>query len=1024
MDKDTRNRIQRATQAARTLLEQEYAEQLEGMFDIRLNGTIAAEPGDHLDGTQRVLRTKLVAAVEHLRVTGITKAEAVAAYLRQVAFTTLNRFVALKMLEARELVQECISRSDQSVGFREFAGLAPGLVQLPDHGYRIYIESLFDEIGRDVRVLFDRRDPANLLWPRRQALVDLLGILNASELVSVWAEEETIGWVYQYFNSDADRQKTRYDDMGKPKTPESSYELAVRNQFFTPRCVVRFLADNTLGRIWYEIRRGRTRLHELEYLVSRPYEAFLADGEEMPRLVDSGDEDRTQKELLQRPVHIPVRARKDPRDIRVLDPACGSGHFLLYAFELLQVIYEEAWTDRASPASEATGRTLHDDYPSFEEFRAALPCLILRHNLHGIDIDTRCAQIAALALWIRAQRAYKEMGIARAARPPIQRTNIVVAEPMPGNPELRREFFATLNSDVGELVARVFDRMQLAGQAGSLLRIDRDIREAIREIYPAAPGELLRPADEDRWQSIEEEVLRALSDYAEYSTNGGAFQRRLFVDDTVRGLGLVDVCSQRYDVVLMNPPFGDGTAPVLDLLARRWPNAKRNLYIGFVYRAFELLRGQGLVGAITDATFVHQTRYEDYRRDLLDADRLGLRTLMANGWGVLDAYVETACLVAGRPAGAELVTFDAREDDDRQDLIQRSVLGVQKTNPTDATRIIHRAVFNALPKSVVAFWLPDAMLEQYRHQPTLDPALVDARCGMSSSDNLRFYKVWWEVNVSDIGDSRRWRFLANGGPPSPLFRQQVYVVNWRHDGRETKSRVAALYGSASRTVINEPYYFRPGLTFGKRTESFTSQFLPEGGVFSNEGQAIYPHGLDTSYAILGYLNTSMVAYLLNSIAGQHKEAGYVGSIPAPPSSYLNAPKTIERMRRAHRLLLDTAACVPESQVFRWPLSVDEGPSRTISGVCKWLKTASDELEEIFQENDREIEESVGLEPGARTPWDTRSWRISKCVYECDDDGLPRVVAADYIGYLLGLAFGRWCHYESDPVSATLADPLR
>ena len=557
-----------------------------------------------------------------------------------------------------------------------------------------------------------------------------------------------------------------------------------------------------------------------------------------------------------------------------------------------------------------------------------------------------------------------------------------------------------------------------------MLQIDAHIREAIREIYPPAPGELLRRLETHRWQRTEEEVFRALRAYAEDPTNGGTFQRRLFADDAVRGLGFVDVCSQRYDVVLMNPPFGDGTPPVLDLLARLWPNAKRNLYIGFVYRAFDLLTRQGLVGAITDATFVHQTRYEDYRTDLLDGDRMGLRTLVANGWGVLDAYVETACLIAGRSASAQLVTFDARECDDPQGLIQTSIVGVQDSNPTDATRIVHRSVFHALPKSVLAFWLPSAILEHYRHHPTIDPALVDARCGMSSSDNPRFYKVWWEVNASEIGDSKRWRFLANGGPPSPLFRQQVYVVNWGQDGRETKSRVAALYGSSSRTIINEPYYFRPGLTFGKRTGSFTSQFLPAGNVFSNEGQAVFPHSLEESYAILAYLNTSMVAYLLNSIAGQHKEAGYVGSVPAPPSSYFNAPKTIERMRRAHRILLDAASCVPESQVFRWPLSVDEGPPSTISGVCEWMKTASDELEEIFAENDRAIEASVGLDPSARSPWETRSWRIGTCVYECDDISLPRVVAADYIGYLLGLAYGRWRHYGGDPVSTTLSDPTR
>ncbi len=246
MDKPIRNRIQKATQEARRLLEQEYAEQLEGTYDILLDGTIAAEPGGHLDAGQRIVREKLVAAVEHHRASGKKAAEAVDEYLREAAFTTLNRFVALKMLEARELVQECVSRGEESSGFREFGGLAPGLAQLPDHGYRLYVESIFDEIGREIGVLFDRRDPASLLWPRRQALVDLLATLNAAELAEVWGEDETIGWVYQYFNSDAERRKMR----DASQAPRNSRELAVRNQFFTPRYVVEFLTDNTLGRLW------------------------------------------------------------------------------------------------------------------------------------------------------------------------------------------------------------------------------------------------------------------------------------------------------------------------------------------------------------------------------------------------------------------------------------------------------------------------------------------------------------------------------------------------------------------------------------------------------------------------------------------------------------------------------------------------------------------------------------------------------------------------------------------------------
>src|SRR4051794_4500136 len=352
MDRDTRNAIQRATQNARALLEREVGQQLEGIYDIRVDGSIPAEPGAHLDETQRLTREKLLAAVNHHAALGRTRTEAVGDYIREAAFTPLNRFRALKMREPRDRVQGCASRAAESSAFRQFPGLAPGLVQFPAQGYRLYLESLFDEIGQEVGVLFDRRDPSSLIWPRRQALNELLEVLNEPQLASVWANDETIGWVYQYFNSSEERKHMR----DASQAPRNSRELAVRNQFFTPRYVVRFLVDNTLARTWWQMRGGDTRLTEIcEFLV-----------------LDNADE--------------PVREKKDPRDLKILDPACGSGHFLLYAFDVLEAIYEEAWDDDASPPSADTGSALREDYPELGDLHRALPGMILGNNLFGVEI--------------------------------------------------------------------------------------------------------------------------------------------------------------------------------------------------------------------------------------------------------------------------------------------------------------------------------------------------------------------------------------------------------------------------------------------------------------------------------------------------------------------------------------------------------------------------------------------------------------------------------------------------------------
>ena len=155
-------------------------------------------------------------------------------------------------------------------------------------------------------------------------------------------------------------------------------------------------------------------------------------------------------------------AKKDPRDLRVLDPACGSGHFLLYAFDLLERIYEEAWRDLESPESEATGRELREDFERIEDLRRAVPKLIVEHNLHGIDIDSRAVQIAVLALWLRAQKGWKKLGLKAEERLHIAKSNIVTAEPMPGEEDMLREFTAGLKPRVlGQLVDVVFDKMKL-----------------------------------------------------------------------------------------------------------------------------------------------------------------------------------------------------------------------------------------------------------------------------------------------------------------------------------------------------------------------------------------------------------------------------------------------------------------------------------------------------------------------------------------------------------------------------------
>lgn len=757
MDKALRNTLRNAVTQCRRLLEKAIGEVLQGQFGIHPSGLVEdAAQMSHLSAEDSAFRGELVAHLRHVESLGFKGPDAVAQLVRETAFTHLNRLCAYKMLERRKLIREAVSRGLKSNGFMRYLSYNPDDEKLwssgrQDLAYRHYLEWLAARRSEEIGVLFSPHDPANRLFPPQRVLDEVLALINSLELDSVWGEDETIGWVYQYFTPKELRDQARKESAA----PRNSYELAFRNQFFTPRYVVEFLVDNTLGRMWYEMRGGNSRLAEVcRYMVRRPDEVFfsartsteteyisreavaaagmLQSGDEASfppfgkdhgsiqrfiemaatingydrvptgdeetsaqtflwelknrilsspsmesfttqqiadaifimqrsdyfegggqlertgeyiqignelrrRVLNSRREDLSQEEMLRQPVFIPYRAKKDPRELRILDPACGSGHFLLYCFDLLLVIYEDAYEDPE------LGRVLKEQYHTLEDLRRAVPGLILAHNLHGIDIDVRAAQIAALALWLRAQRAFADYGIQGDERPKITRSNIVCAEPMPGEKEMLAEFVAELpTKELRDLVIEVFGKMRLAGEAGSLLKIEKVISGAVKR----SVGDLgVMFADEagERWHDTERQLLKALHRYANSAgANGHTYQRTLFTDDTAQGLAFIDVCSKVYSVVLMNPPFGAPSAPSKAYIEKTYPRTKNDMYAAFVERGLEMLHRGGMLGAITSRTGFFLSSFQKWREEIILKE--ARPTVVADlGMGVLDtAMVETA----------------------------------------------------------------------------------------------------------------------------------------------------------------------------------------------------------------------------------------------------------------------------------------------------------------------------------------------------------------------------------------------
>ena len=843
MDKETRNAIERATQRARKLLEEDFAAHLEGNFDVHLNGKVASKASSHLSAPQVFARERIVAAIEHKRAAGMSSGEAVRDYLRDAAFTTLNRFVALKMLEARELVQECITKGEQSGGFREFCGMAPGLPLLPDSaGYRLYIESLFDELSTEVKVLFDRRDPSSVLWPKRATFEHLLEIVNAAELAHVWGEDETIGWVYQYFNGQDERRKMREESLA----PRNSRELAVRNQFFTPRYVVQFLTDNTLGRIWYEMRGTKTALADkCEYMVRRPGEEFAA------------------------------RATKDPRDLRVLDPACGSGHFLLYAFDLLLAIYEEAWADPESPKSEATGKTLAEDYPSVEALRKTVPGLVLAHNLHGVDIDPRCAQIAQLALWMRVQRVYRELSIARMDRPKIRRSNIVIAEPLVADEELATEFVARLgDAELGRAFAALVAKLNLAGDLGLLLPVETFMSQTPDR---GKTGSLLAPPAE----RIRAALLRFVSDEGRTST-----RRRLFADDAEQGIGLLAVAEKSFDVVLMNPPFGEPTKAGKKASNPHLASCDDDLGAAFMHASATRWARGGLTGVVSSSTLWFKHTLAKWRRQVLVGEESAIALGAHLGGHVLDnASVGAVASVLGpAEATSEAFFFRCLRADNKASVLANTIRGIRGGDERPPAFLVSIAALRAYRKSPLVYWIPPALRTALTRFPALEGSGAEVRVGVQCSDDPRFVRAWWELPVERVGPGENWLPFAKSSEYSPFWDDITWIIRWERDGREVRA-----YDKAKPQ--NTQYFGRPGVTFpSKAVLGFNPRAYPAGIGFAHIGSVAFPKNTSAE-TLLGYLSSRPAEYILSfsngSIQGRkgayqnRYDVGQVGDLPWP-----------------------------------------------------------------------------------------------------------------------------------------------
>jgi hypothetical protein len=849
---DQRARLEDVVLGARGLLEADLVSVAAGRYGIDADGRVVDEGQLQLDPVELADRRELLTVLEYLRLQGSGDDLAVTAMIREAVFTHLNRLLSIRIAEQSGLFPQSLAAGRGSHGFTDLLELAPALIDDDTRGYATYLALCGDELAGDVPQLFDPRNPLLKLMPSPSALDELVDVLADPALTDLWAADDTLGWAYQFFNRKEERDAMREASA----TPRTSRELAVRNQFFTPGYVVDYLVQNTIGR----------------HLVAHDPTGELVS--QLPLLVDPPEYSGTPCDL---------------GEIRILDPAVGSGHFLLGAYDLL----EQAW--------ELAGVTPAD----------AAPRIV--NSLWGIDIDLRPAQVAATAVTLRARRSAKHQ--------PLPSPHIITARGLPDLDPAILEHLG-LSTYHSEVLVDVAEALKEAPLLGSALKAELALRDRLgRAGLPGVAANAVQPMlSAERGAFAEDEaILRdALSHLADATTSTAA--ERLFAAGGEDALRFVEALSQRYDVVLMNPPFGDPITETRDYLraAYPWAPTRLDLLAIFVGRGLDLCKPGGYLGAITGRAGLFISTYRNWREQLLLARQF--ITLADLGYRIMSqAKVEAAAYVIRNqtPEPDDTATFIRMlRDADKAAGLTQAIANIRTNTPDRRIYRIPQSTFATLPGSPIAYSASHAILRLFSELPTIGER-AEVKQGASTGDDARFVRAFWEVDPRQIArtseetTTRRWAPFAKGGEYAPYWSDIHLVVDYGNNGQQLKE----FDGSAVR---NEPFYFRSGLTWPRRTNSALSvRLLPPGCVFGDKGPSLFS---DNPHQISAWLNSRTVRLIIDATAAGADEDSSdvsrsyeVGAIRGLPDPVTNAVGTaVEYLSKSATDLLAAADEFDES----------------------------------------------------------------------------------------------------------------
>lgn len=752
-------------------------------------------------------------------IVNLIKTDGYKAVIEEFAYTWFNRFVALRFMETHDFLPHgfrVLSSRDGNLEPEILKNLAYVKDELKldinlcnalktqgklEELYRYVLFRQCKALSGILPMLFsDENDYLELLLPKillkgETVLTRLLEIPEEAFLQDV----EIIGWMYQFYIS------VKKDEVFASKKTITKDTLPAVTQLFTPDWIVRYMAENSIGRIWIESYPNSSLKSDMKYYVADPEQT-----QEIKRKIDAVKYQNVR-----------------PEDIKVLEPCCGSGHILVYVFDLLFKMYEEK------------------GYQPRE-----IPSLILKNNIFGLDVDKRASQLASFALIMKARSLNSKF----------------FSESYYVAPYVYEIWDSRLLLSLG--YKKQLEDLKLLSES----EID-DIEYIIESFrYGKTIGSLLKikPLNYDRVENsiktIEAKAVPNLFNTT-FLSDGIKLLKRLVKQ--------AKVMSGKYDVMITNPPYigiSSMESPVKDYAITFYPNSKSDMFAMFMETEF--VKPNGFYAMINMHSWMFLSSYEKLRKSILTTKEivnmihLGAHAFEAIGGEVVQttSFVIRNVNIGGNGVYFRLVDSSNKEQDFLQN-VEKSGGGVHYV--ANAAKLLN------LPGEPIAYWI-SSIIANILSIDKFD-TYFEPKAGLSTGDNDQFLKLWFEVNLNDIYftatdciqamyTGKKWFPYSKGGSFRKWYGNNEYIVNWQDNGKEIASFVGP-DGKLRSTIRNRQYYFSEGGAWSSLASGpFSMRYVPKGFIFDSKGPMCFPKDESLVCYMVANLNSNVVNVLLNILS--------------------------------------------------------------------------------------------------------------------------------------------------------------